>query len=432
MKTEPKIDLNDPGINEYAAQTEQDFAIDGIAMTLAYRFQQGELSDRGIEVALEWLQRHSKVNPMASFIYAEFLGGAGSEGDNGELTKALHIRAIELALPRLRDAEEPFDEAPRSENRVREIIGMCLTNVGARLANSGSQYEAASFFRRSIRMYPAIPNTFVCLGNMAIYHPERSKVPPEEGYDAWKTANELEIQFPYLAGPPDRFRSDLVANCETIERLYGRPEVAKWLSRVTTKIGMIKRWPCTPVFMTLSDYPKDGHFSQSAAAVDRFFELLRGSFGSTVPLEVKVTIAASILANLSLLGGKTAIDHDAISQAMSLCAWAEPLHPLIGDDEWEDLAPPETNYLLERETQVKLLRRINIVMEAFRQEMKDVNEFDALVGYLSKFDRRFRKGIWMMVETSYGNQTGLWIGRVYTPGTYIGKPADEKLAEVTA
>ncbi|MNL66396.1 hypothetical protein D3C87_1908540 [compost metagenome] len=71
-------------------------------------------------------------------------------------------------------------------------------------------------------------------------------------------------------------------------------------------------------------------------------------------------------------------------------------------------------------------------MEAFREEMKEVNEIDALVGYLSKFDRRFRKGIWMMVETSYGKQTGLSIGRVYTPGTYIGKSADEKLAEVTA
>jgi hypothetical protein len=433
MAVKMKIDLNDLRINEYAAKTEADCMTDGSVMTLAYRFQEGLMPQDGIDGAFQFLSHHSVTNPIASFIYAELLSSAGSEDtEDHEGAIGLYRNAIKLALPRLRDPSEPFNTAPLSEEKVREIIGMCLTNVGSILANGGSQYEAASFFRRSITMCPSVPNTHVCLGNMGFFHPDASKVPPKEAYESWKTACDLESKFPHLASQGSRFRQAVVANGETIERLYGRSESEKWVSRAVVKISKSPRWLCMPAFRTLADYPKSGHFSDAAASTDRFFEILRGSFGSTTPLEVKVTVAATILANLAIMGGNSTIDTEAIASAVKACELAEPLLPLIGDDEWEDLAPPTTNHLLERRTQSTLLRRINVVVDTFRREMNDVPVADALIGFLFKFDQGFRHGILTMVEMSYRKRSDLLIGELYVPGIYVGEPADEQLRQQSA
>jgi hypothetical protein len=126
-----------------------------------------------------------------------------------------------------------------------------------------------------------------------------------------------------------------------------------------------------------------------------------------------------------LLDGADSIDESLLAEALDTCGAWEPLCPLIGDDEWQDLGPPVTDYLQEPETSISLLVKVRLVLDVFKAECGDVSAKDAILGLMFKFDRNFRFGLCMMVKSGYGGMSGLPFGQLYTPGTHIGDTADD-------
>lgn len=423
--------LNDPEFNQYAAKTDDELEGDMLGATILAQFQQGHLRPDTAEFsdALDLLYEIADSNVIACFALGDIL--ASLEGDGDGLAEGhppieqIYKNAIILGLPRLRDHGAPYRADEADERGIREILGMALTNVGARLANRGEQKEAVRYFRQSIHAFPFIPNTYSCIGRMGIYWSTESGVSAKEGVEAWRRSCEIEAIRPECAAPDGRYRKSVVDACDDIKSRYGEAAMLGWIKRVGRVATKSERWHVLPARKSIKDFDQPSVFTPGSAVADDFFEMLRPLLSKGSPLEVKVTVAASIIANLCLLDGAQSIDEDMLDDALETCSAVEPLYPLIGDDEWLDLGPPVTDYLQEPETYRSLLNKVRLVLNSFKADCGGVSARDAISGLLFKFDRQFRIGLCMMVRTCYGGKTDLSFGQLYTPGTYIGAVADD-------
>lgn len=417
--------------NRYVAKVEDEVFQDYIAVEIMFQIQMQELvvGTSEFDDALKRLSNLSQTSAVACFLEAEALNVSHDsrppEQVPDEVVVALYQRAIDLGLPRLRDPLEPFEMAPTKEREMRELIAMSITNIGARLANTGRQKEAVEHFLRAVSVFPYVPNTHVCLGNMGIYYPDASTYPPRKGYEAWKLAIQLEDNDPIHYTPYSDFRKAVVDTCGSIAANYGDLEMEQWLRR----LGEIRKDEMgrnlVPVVLLLRDFEAKTDLDPEMVLSDAFFEILRPSFGSSVPLELKVTLAGTVLANLALLDGDDAISEELIDGAIDAVSFIDPLHPLIGDDEWQDLSSPATDYLMEEQVMGDICHRIHLALELLRLDHPTMKASAAISGFMFKLDRGFRNGVAHMVKSTYSKDRGLKFGTLYQPGLSIGTPADQ-------
>jgi hypothetical protein len=273
-----KIDfLNDPEFNQYAAKTDAELEGDMIGATIMAQFQQGllQVGTSEFSESLELLYGAADSNVIACFALGELVASLEDAGDDSAKghppAEQIYKNAIILGLPRLRDHSLAYQAAQADERGIREILGMALTNVGARMANRGEQREAVRYFRQSEHAFPFIPNTYSCIGRMGIYWPAESGVGAKEGIEAWRRSCEIEAIRPECAAPDSRYRKSVVDACDDIRKRYGEDSMVDWIKRVGHVAMNSERWHVLPVRKSINDYDESSVFTPGSALADDFF-----------------------------------------------------------------------------------------------------------------------------------------------------------------
>lgn len=335
----------------------------------------------------------------------------------------LFASAAEMGLNRIRDEGEPFEGAPQEEVFVRDIISRALTNIGGLVANAGRPDKAVSYFTRSIRIFPANANSHVCFGKMAILFNPATGLDAFDGLMAWKKAGQLgDYCHESEAGCP--CRANVVAVSERIAKNYGKDVLREWLTE--RYVNSCQRRRDTLVVDVLLDPGDAGKVGRSlplgAVAVGR--RLLETGFADTVrslPVEMRVTILASLLANLVGIRALTGDEKKRVLvDAVAACAHFEPLRPILAEEDWCDIGPPETDYLHTRETSNAVGEMAYGVVTDLVETIPALRPIDAAIGLMFHLDASFRRGVSSMVDywtPKLGN------GRpCYIPATFVGNP----------
>ncbi|NTF18099.1 hypothetical protein G6L37_06750 [Agrobacterium rubi] len=333
------------------------------------------------------------------------------------------ITTVEMAKARIADTQNADDSWPDSEYFVRDVGSRALTDLGARISNIGNPKEAVVFFRDAIRMFRGNSNAWVCLGNMGIYFSHETGVDTVEGIEAWKMA--------YSMGDPesdvDGLESDrrnAVAVMEDAIRLYGREVLDQWVEDRLLPLlkkqqkGLIQLRPLAMHPSHLGKVTGKPWTNDATMAGAVIGGIVRDGFPVDMNVEEKVTIAASLL--LSILNRRAKSDAEkklALTSAMSLCEDFEPLWPLLGDEEWETVGLPETEYLTSLDAKDIYSRIVSNMIESVLDHQPDIRAVDAAAGVLFNLDSGFRRGVTSMISPQIGKMIG---PLEYLPAIYVG------------
>jgi hypothetical protein len=135
-------------------------------------------------------------------------------------------------------------------------------------------------------------------------------------------------------------------------------------------------------------------------------------------LEQKVTLAASLL--LSLLNCRAATDAEkrkAVEAAMQMCDGFEPLHPMLGDEEWRDIGLPDTGYLTLVEAKEMYSNLVKVIAGAILEDFPRISAADAAAAVLFHLDHGFRRGVVSMIAPQIGRMNSQV---AYLPAVYVG------------
>ena len=376
--------------------------------------------------AFHKLRVAARRDPIAAYNLGNFMSESAELNLGRRKRKELALRLFESAavmgMERLRNASESSAKAPKKECDLRDIISRALTNIGAYVSNVGYPDRAVEHFRRSITLFHNNSNTHVCLGNMGVFHSKETGIDPLDGIASWEKAAEIgDYCHESDLGCP--CRANAIAIARQVEGDYGKDEARNWIA-VRYAIGTNRKSAkeFAPVAASPSDVARFTGTPWHPHAIE--VANIAGSSLKThinMPLEMKVTLAACLIGSLARLdtpyqsGDPTILDR-AIKSALSV----EPLHPFLGDHEWQDIGPPRTLYLSEDHTVVAIMAIVTEVVEALQRGVKGVQSENAVLGAMFHLDRGFRRGISYMVRgmvlksrSPYG----------YVPGTVIGSPA---------
>jgi hypothetical protein len=368
----------------------------------------------------------ARRDPIAAYNLGNFMSESAEMEPNRRKRRKLALRLFEAAavmgMERLKNASETSAKAPKKERDLRDIISRALTNIGSEVSNAGYPERAVEHFRRSITLFHDNSNTHVCLGNMGVFHNEETGIDPLDGIASWENAAKIgdychESDF----GCP--CRSNAINIARQVESDYGKDEARNWIA-VRYAIGTNRK--------SAKDF---AHVAAGASDIARLTgrawhpdaikvanivgDLLKTHI--SLPLEMKVTLAACLIGSLARLDtphqtGDPAILDRAIDAALSV----EPLRPFLGDHEWQDIGPPKTLYLTENDTVVTIMDIVTEVVLALHRGVRDLRSANAVLGAMFHLDRNFRHGITSMVRDMVLSSR---VPYFYLPGMVIGSPA---------
>lgn len=374
--------------------------------------------------AYDALVRAAEIDPSAAYNLGNILSSSPMQGTRPlkhAEGMAMLERAVTLGMERLDDPEQDFEAAPEKERSLRDIISRALTNIGGEKANAEKPREAVPYFWRSIKIYPDNPVSHDCLGIMAIFNAAETELDPMEGLRAWEEAQSVSDTI----SEPVRSRINAVRIGRQIERDYGVDAARSWLS---------KRYPAAlskPIYKEDEEFalvvedPNDiarvtGH-QWPKGAIDLAKAMSSGLLEfSDRRIEWRVTLAASILGTICKLSRPgEGIDAKDIEKAVEKASIVEPLSPLLGDDQWEVVRPPASEYLRSMESLHEVRAATLKVLEPFVSNSVVLpNPFECALGALFHLDKRFRGGVSYMLLNS--KQLGPEQSFVYIPATYLG------------
>ena len=317
---------------------------------------------------------------------------------------------------------QPYTKAPPREHGLRDIVSRALTNIGAALANSGAPDRAVEYFTKALKLFPDNANAHVCLGNMGVYHHERTGVDPLAAIAAWERAAALgESCYESDQGCPCRVNVTQVAR--QIEREYGADAARDWVCRRYPEAAARKSGrDFGPVARTAGDVARlapGARWSRRAvAAADALAPFLDAHKDQA--LEVKVTLAGSLVGSLCRLSlGSQPGDPAVLDRALEQANAAEPLEPFLGDEAWADLSPPEILYLTEPAARTAITAAVEAEVEHLTGTVPGLRPQEAALGALFHLDRGFRRGVVAMVRRGVAEAR---VPLVYVPAVVIGSP----------
>lgn len=373
--------------------------------------------------AMHRLRVAARIDPSAAYNMGNLLREAAECGGRRRprrrrMAHDLLNRTIERGLMGLRDRNEPFERAPSDETQLRDFISRALTTVGADVSNSGLPERAVGLFRQAIEIFPGNPNAHACLGNMGVHHSARSGIAPLDGIASWERAAAIG-DYCHESSNGCPCRAAVVRVARGIECEYGRDEAEAWLMRRAGKQPGTRDSELVRVVRSASDARLvDGRSwpAQAVEMADVLGEALEPE--RDLPLEARVTIAASIVTTLARFGSRSGqVDMLLIHKARIFVSKEEPLHPFLGDTEWRNVVPPETAYLADAEHPI--VQRIFSLVDRILTAVEDceILPLTALVGFLFHLDNSFRLAICSMAEQS-PPEPG--VSLAYVPGFHIG------------
>jgi hypothetical protein len=137
------------------------------------------------------------------------------------------------------------------------------------------------------------------------------------------------------------------------------------------------------------------------------------------PVEVRVTILASVLGTYVNMGARSIRGSLEVTQrALDGCSKFEPLLPILAEEDWVDIGPPETDYLNTAETRERLAEAIYELLLMVGEIAPMEQGVDGVMAILSHLDMSFRRGVTGMAE--------YWLTKVkpstpiYIPATFVG------------
>ena len=357
--------------------------------------------------AFHLLRQAAKTCPGAAYNLANFLSAEGpSRPLRFHMATDLLIRVAEQTQSRIQPSDG--DGWPDSEYFLRDIASRALTDLGARISNSGNPHEAENYFRHAISLFRWNANAWVCYGNMGVFHSDKTVVGPLEGVEAWEKAAAM-------TGPGDPSDPHMPARlhlCSRVARaleMYDDEEVEGWMHQhlaPALRGGRTDLMQVGALVLEASDMEEacgKPWSSRSVTAAEIIGELLDQEDGPDWSLEEKVTIAASLL--LSLLNMEKRSDeerHDVVRRALALCEPVQPLYPFLGDDEWQDLSPPRTLYLATEQARDVIGEVVEEIVQVIWKEASGIGSLDAVAALLFHLDPGFRRGVTSMVAPHIG------------------------------
>lgn len=147
----------------YLETDPRDVEAAAVGIAAATALERGLQSRPGVERfrtlhALRVTSRRCPASSLALAIQFTDWTSAGKHRPKREETELrLFERSGRLGIPRLRDPEEDFQNAPADEGRLREVIGNGLATAGARIANAGKPEMAVGYFKQAIKIFPCMP-----------------------------------------------------------------------------------------------------------------------------------------------------------------------------------------------------------------------------------------------------------------------------------
>lgn len=339
-----------------------------------------------------------------------------------DMATELLVTASEMAQSRI-DIGIDDQSWPDREYFLRDVGSRALTDIGARISNAGKPKEAVQYFRQAIGMFHGNSNAWVCLGNMGVIFSGETGISPIEGMKHWKEAFSMDDP----EGDVDGLEADrrhLVGIMEGALRLYGAEEVEEWvdsrlrLTLMKGRKGILQLRPLAMEALDLEEVTGRPWNSTAAEAADLIGELVAEEISQKMELAEKVTIAASLL--LSFLNRTTSSETEArqaVASAMQLCDDFEPVHPLLGDEEWESVGPPDTDHLLTPEAKSLYGAIVAELIEAVMDIVEAIRPVDAACAVLFHLDNGFRRGVTSMIEPQIGRMNGQ---TEYLPAAYVG------------
>lgn len=377
--------------------------------------------------ALHLLRIAAKICPAAAYTLGNFFAEARERRPKrAALSLTLFERAFKKGLERLPDPGQPFDGSRVEEQNLRDIISRSITNIGVDFANAKRDpVTALSYFRLGVRIFPDNANAHLCAGRMIIFFNEKTAADPLDGLEAWLMAAKLEkscLDGTYGCG----CLANMAGVVAGVRDRYGDEAARSYLlKRVPKRIQEADGFAFKPVVASPADLPVAGlaGISKAAAEASEHLKIISAALGTSKPLEMRVTLAATILAALSVIDGRKSGDDAMIDKALQRCKPFEPLTPYLGDHQWEYVTRPNTNYLADEKTVMSIVETSSLAVDFLKAKMPKIKPEDAMVGFLFHVDPLFRKGITGMAKSffEYARHRGPML--VYVPAYTIGNEA---------
>jgi hypothetical protein len=374
-------------------------------------------------MAFHKLRAAARHDPIAAYNLGNYLLESAEMATGRRRRAGLALRMFEeaavMGMERLRNPSEPSSKAPKAELELRDIISRALTNIGGHVSNTGFPERAVDHFKRSIAIFHDNANAHVCLGNMGVFHSDRTGIDPLDGIASWHKAARIG-DFCHESDIGCPCRENTVRIARQVERDYGKEEAREWVSkRYAIGAGRKSAKDFAPIAAKATDVGRLTGSPHALLVAEVFGEIF--SDKGALPLEMKVTLAACFAGALARLDTPYEQgDPSILDRAVEAAYPTEPLHPFIGDDEWQDLGPPETLYLTTQETSTALMEIVTGVIGGIRGGIQGLSPDNAVLGVLFHLDRDFRRGVTSMVRDMV-LKSRLPYG--YVPGTVIGSPA---------
>lgn len=373
--------------------------------------------------AFHKLRRAARLCPGAAYNLSNFLMEK-SDGRPHRYRMAIDLLVTTAHMTEDRIADlEAAKSWPDKEYFIRDIASRALTNIGAKVANSGQPGEAVDYFRRSIRLFSGNSNSWLCLGNMGVFYSSESGLDPLEGMHCWKTAYSLGDPLSDIDGNEVQ-RRHVVEIAERGVADYGEEVVRDWIANrlVPTlhqgRKSMLEMKRLVESASDLEEVIGKPWNSRSTLAAEFIGNFLRTYHDLDPTLEDKVTFAGSLLLSIvNRHGGSATERHGIIKDALRLCHSFDPVFPMIGDDEWRDVGLPETEHLLYEGAKAAHCEMVATVIDGMEEEIPDIDALDAAAGLLFHLDSGFRKGVTSMVIPQLERMTG---EIEYLPAVYVG------------
>jgi tetratricopeptide (TPR) repeat protein len=374
--------------------------------------------------ALHQLRVAARLCPSAAYNLGNFLS-EHSRKPRRKKRRAMALEqfanVVEICNPRIRDHDAAHEAWPDDEYVIRDLTSRALTNIGGHVANAGRPEDAVSYFQRSVRLFPENANAHVCLGNMGVRFSERTKLDPLEGIAEWKIGGQLG-DFCHESANGCSCRAHVVGLVEQGVKSFGKDAMREWLeSRFTQVMDMEKRHlgSFLPLIasakgaadVTGRPWPTDVVLASEIVGAYLNAEM------RLLPLEMKVTIAGSLLQTLALSRRASEAQRwRMVEEAIEYCSGVEMLKPFLGDEEWRVIGPPDSLYLDTEEAQMKVFVLIRNIQKDIPVQIKP----DAIIkGLMLHLDVGFRGGVSSMIKNNLWRDHG---GVAYVPAVYVGSP----------
>lgn len=153
---------------------------------------------------------------------------------------------------------------------------------------------------------------------------------------------------------------------------------------------------------------------KAAAALEKPLSAIKA-----LPLEKKITLAAALLGTFARLGADTGPPSSVLAEALRRTDEVECLDPFLGDEEWKDLAPPDTDYLLEKEEIVRVVSWSFMTTREVLITAPRATGLDLAHALLFRIDSGFRNGIRSMISKAVDYPP---FDYFYVPALVVGNP----------